>query len=162
LLLRMNDKRHQAKSDGGAENYWKQGELLRLTRLHGFLSDRRSTASGVSGVPPITHVPARRQGRNCECLYHYFVTVNIKISCCNSAETTVRPASLCLSKSSKYVRPCLEYSPLMPISLTTLLATRHAAAADEHTDWVEANRYWAPTQESSSTFTRKLGGGMPT
>jgi hypothetical protein len=42
----MNDKRHRAKGDGGEENYWKQGELLRMTRLHGFLSDRGTTASG--------------------------------------------------------------------------------------------------------------------
>ena len=33
-------------SDGGEENYWKQGELLRMTRLHGFLSDRGTTVSG--------------------------------------------------------------------------------------------------------------------
>ena len=46
LFLRRSDQRHQAKSDGGAESYWKQGELLRMTRLHGFLSDRRAPASG--------------------------------------------------------------------------------------------------------------------
>ena len=46
LFLRMNGKRHRAKSDRGEENYWKQGELLQMTRLHGFLSDRGTTASG--------------------------------------------------------------------------------------------------------------------
>jgi hypothetical protein len=29
---------------------------------------------------PATHVAARRQGWNCECLYHCFVTVNTKVS----------------------------------------------------------------------------------
>jgi hypothetical protein len=90
----MNDKRHRAKSDSGEENYWKQGELLRMTRLHGFLSDRGTPGvRSVRGVPPITDVRSRRQVWNCECVYHYFVTVNKKISCCNSEETTVRRAS---------------------------------------------------------------------
>jgi hypothetical protein len=52
LFLRMNDKRHRAKSDGDEENYWKQGELLRMTTLHGFLSDRGTTASGACGEFP--------------------------------------------------------------------------------------------------------------
>jgi hypothetical protein len=42
----MNDKRDRAKSDGGEENHWKQGELLGMTRFHGFLSDRGTIASG--------------------------------------------------------------------------------------------------------------------
>src|ERR1700688_345191 len=75
LFLRMNDKRHRAKSDGGEENYWKQDELLRMTRLHCFLSHRGTHGvRSARGVPPITHV--RAQGQNCECLYHYLVTVN--------------------------------------------------------------------------------------
>jgi hypothetical protein len=52
MFLRMNDQRHQEKSDGGEENYWKQGKLPRMTTLHWFLADWGTTASGVRGAVP--------------------------------------------------------------------------------------------------------------
>jgi hypothetical protein len=58
----MNDWRHRGKSGGGKENDWKQGELLRMTRLHGFLSYRGITASGACGEFP--QLPTFRRGRD--------------------------------------------------------------------------------------------------
>jgi hypothetical protein len=62
LFLRMNDKRHREKSDGGEENYWKQGKLLRMTTLHCFLSDRGTIASGVREEFPQLPTFGRRDG----------------------------------------------------------------------------------------------------
>jgi hypothetical protein len=59
-----------------------------MTSLHGFLSDRGTTTFGVCEEfpdSPSTHVPARWQGWNCECLYQFCVTVNTKVSGCKGS-----------------------------------------------------------------------------
>lgn|SRR5580693_5491346 len=56
-----------------------------MTRLHVFLSDRGTTTSGAAEQFPRFPVDPRSgagQGSNHECLYHCFVTVNIKVSSC--------------------------------------------------------------------------------
>jgi hypothetical protein len=54
-----------------------------MTRLHGFLSDRGTITPGASEQFPRFPVEPRSgagRGSNYECLYHCFVTVNMKVS----------------------------------------------------------------------------------